>query len=75
MTEDPETLRRNIRHYERMLNDHTKEYTHKTVRRLLTETKARLLVAITMLSGPSDGVEKVYEKRVSSDRRRKDRRL
>jgi hypothetical protein len=46
MIEHPNTIRGNIKHYERLLKVDSPSYTHKSVRSLLAESKARLATAI-----------------------------
>jgi len=42
MKEPVETIRSNIKHYEKLLKVDSDSYTHENVQRLLTEAKAKL---------------------------------
>lgn len=50
MLEHPDTIRGNIKHYERLLMVDNPSYTHKNVRSLLAESKARLATALARTS-------------------------
>jgi hypothetical protein len=45
MTDDPEVIELNIRHYQHLLTLHSTEYTRDQVLRLLAEAQARLPAA------------------------------
>jgi hypothetical protein len=46
MTEDPEIIRLNIRHYQELLKLNGATYTHGQVRKLMAEAQAQLIAAV-----------------------------
>jgi ParB-like chromosome segregation protein Spo0J len=58
MLEHPDTIRGNIKHYERLLKVDSPNYTHENIRKLLAESRTSLANSIehgSKTAPPADG--------------------